>query len=166
MEVLFIKAKPEEAKELSELRRKVWLTTYRGIYPDEIMDNFDYAAHNAKDLERITNPEFDVLFITANGQRAGYLVLQKKESLYIQSLYLLEEFRGLGIGRKAFEYIHDFCRKEGREGFYLGCHPQNIKALGFYENMGGTVTERDEGHQNNRENSLKIEFKVPKKSAP
>ena len=39
MKVEFVFAKPEEAHFLSEMRRKVWLTTYRGIYPDKLMFN-------------------------------------------------------------------------------------------------------------------------------
>ncbi|MBQ7937481.1 MAG: hypothetical protein IJ283_03150 [Oscillospiraceae bacterium] len=49
------------------------------------------------------------------------------------------------------------CRK-GKKRFYLCCHPQNEKALGFYDAMGGVITERDEGHENNRENNIRIEF--------
>lgn len=157
----FIKAKPEEAKELSELRRKVWKTTYRGIYPDEIIDNFDYAFHNEKDFLRITSDEFEVFFICEGQEKIGYLILQKKRPLlYVQSLYLIEEFRKKGIGRKAFEIIRGFCRENGYDKFYLGCHPQNQNALGFYEKMGGIITARDEGHENNRENSVTIEFEV------
>lgn len=158
---LFIKAKPNEAKELSKLRKKVWASTYRGIYPDEIIDNFDYAFHNEKDYFRITSDEYEVFFICEGDEKFGYLILQKKRPmLYIQSLYLIEEFQGKGIGKKAFEVIREFCRKNGYQKFYLGCHPQNKNALGFYSKMGGIITERDEGHENNRENSFKIEFEV------
>ncbi len=161
MSVSFIKAKPEEAKELSELRRRVWETTYRGIYPDEIIDNFDYAMHNEKDLFRITSDEYAVFFITEENKKIGYLILQKKRPLlYVQSLYLLEDFRGKGIGKTAFGIIRNFCRENGYERFYLGCHPQNEKALGFYAKIGGIITERDEGHENNRENSVRIEFEA------
>lgn len=160
MPVSFVIAKPEEAKELSELRRKVWSTTYRGIYPDTMIDNFDYPLHNAKDLMRITSDDFTVYFITENGKKIGYLILQKKEPLYVQSLYLLEGWRGKGIGRSAFDKIRSHCRENGFDRFYLGCHPQNEKALGFYLKMGGVITARDEGHEHNEENSLRIDFEV------
>ncbi len=38
MAITFVLAKIEEAPELSELRRQVWQTTYRGIYPDDMID--------------------------------------------------------------------------------------------------------------------------------
>lgn len=161
LSVLFIEAKPDEAKELSELRHRVWATTYRGIYPDKKIDKFDYAFHNEKDFMRITSDEYEVFFITEESEKIGYLILQKTNPLlYVQSLYLIEKFRGMGYGRKSFDFIRDYCRRSGYRKFYLGCHPQNIKALGFYGKMGGIITARDEGHEHNEENSVRIEFEV------
>lgn len=156
----FIIAAPEDAHLLSEMRRKVWLTTYRGIYPDEILDDFDFGFHDAKNLSMINSPEYTVYFITENGVKAGYLILQHKNPLYIQSLYLLSDFRRKGIGTVVFEFIRGLCRRSGAEEFFLTCHPENKNALAFYEKMGGRITAYDLGHENNRENSFRIEFSV------
>lgn len=158
MKVEFVFVKPEEAALLSEMRRKVWESTYRGIYPDKLIDEFDYEFHNSKNLFMINSEEFSVYFIFAENEIAGYLILQHKKPLYVQSLYLFSEFQRKGIGRKTFEFIRENCRKEGTKKFYLGCHPENKNALAFYEKMGGAITEKDVGHENNRENSFKIEF--------
>ena len=152
--------KPEEARELSELRCKAWRTTYRGIFSDELLNKFDFDFHDERNRMWIHSEKFEVYFIMENSQKIGYLILQKKEPLYVQSLYLLEEFRGKGIGRKVIEFVRDYCRGNGYSGFYLGCHPQNVRALGFYEKMGGVITARDEGHENNHENSVRLEFVV------
>ena len=160
MKIEFVPAKPEEAHFLSEMRRSVWNTTYRGIYPDILLDEFDYEFHDRKNLAMIGSEEFSVYFIHAENDIAGYLIFQHKNPLYIQSLYLLSEFRRKGIGRKVFEFICELCKENGIGKFYLGCHPQNQNALGFYEKMGGIITEKDIGHENNEENSFKIEFTV------
>ncbi len=160
MEVSFAFAKPEEAHLLSEFRQKVWATTYRGIYPDKLIDEFDFDFHDSRNLQWINSEEYSVFFITADGEKAGYLILQHKNPLYVQSLYLLPEFRRKGIGRKTFKFIRKHCRENGMENFCLGCHPENKNALCFYEKMGGKITEKDIGHESNRENSFKIEFKA------
>ena len=64
MEIEFVPAKPEDARFLSEMRRKVWLTTYRGIYPDKMLDEFDYEFHDNKNLSMINSEEFSVYFIS------------------------------------------------------------------------------------------------------
>lgn len=80
MEVGFEFAKEEEAHLLSEFRQRVWDTTYRGIYPDEIIDNFDFDFHDERNLLWIKSDEFRVYFITADGEKAGYLILQEKRA--------------------------------------------------------------------------------------
>ncbi|MBQ2862332.1 MAG: hypothetical protein IJE83_06030, partial [Oscillospiraceae bacterium] len=94
MEVGFEFVKESEAHLLSEFRQKVWATTYRGIYPDEIIDNFDFDFHDKRNLLWIKSEDFLVYFISADGEKAGYLILQKKDPFYVQTLYLLPEFRG------------------------------------------------------------------------
>ena len=160
MEISFVPVKPEEAHLLSEFRKKVWETTYRGIYPDKIIDEFDFEFHDSRNLAWINSKDFLVYFITANGEKAGYLILRHKNPLYVQSLYLLSEFRRKGIGKKTFDHIREHCRKDKIKKFYLGCHPENKNALAFYEKMGGMITEKDLGHKNNCENSFKIEFEA------
>jgi hypothetical protein len=38
-------ATESDCMELSKLKHKIWNTTYRGIYPDEKIDNFDYEKN-------------------------------------------------------------------------------------------------------------------------
>ncbi|MBR2638984.1 MAG: GNAT family N-acetyltransferase [Oscillospiraceae bacterium] len=158
METFLVSVKPEEAHLLSEFRRKVWETTYRGIYPDKLIDEFDFGFHDSKNLFMINSEEYSVYFITADGEKTGYLILQHKIPLYIQSLYLLPDFQRKGIGRKIFGFVREHCRKNEIQKFYLCCHPENKNALAFYEKMGGKITEKDIGHEDNRENNFKIEF--------
>lgn len=157
-EIKFVPAKESEAAELSALRQKVWATTYRGIYRDEDIDNYDFRLHEEKDLFRIRSVDFSVFFITFGGEKIGYLILQNEIPLYIQSLYLLEGYRRKGIGTAAFEFIRSVCAKRGEDSFYCHCNPENEKALAFYKKMGGTITSYNIGHENHMENSVRIEF--------
>ena len=49
MNVEFRRASPEDARLLAETRRRAWDTTYRGIYPDAMIDEYDLEAHTARD---------------------------------------------------------------------------------------------------------------------
>ena len=44
MSVEFRRASPEDARLLAETRRRAWDTTYRGIYPDAMIDEYDLEA--------------------------------------------------------------------------------------------------------------------------
>ncbi len=42
-DVRFVPASEDDAMTIVALRQKVWASTYRGIYPDSMIDVFDYA---------------------------------------------------------------------------------------------------------------------------
>lgn len=160
MAITFTLATEQEARALSQLRRQVWETTYRGIYPDQMIDQFDYAFHDQRNRQMIQSRNLLVWFIREGAEKIGYLILQKKEPLRLQSLYLLERHRGKGIGTQAFELVRSYCREQGISRFVLDCHPDNAGALAFYAKMGGVITDRDVGHERNEENGLTLEFSI------
>ena len=49
MSVEFRRATVDDVRTLTETRQKVWATTYRGIYPDEMIDQYDFDCHAARD---------------------------------------------------------------------------------------------------------------------
>ncbi len=152
--------KPEEAQELSELRRRVWLTTYRGIFPDHMIDQFDHTFHNERDRMRIESDQYAVYFIMEGTEKIGYLILQLKDPLRLMSLYILKEHQHKGIGSHIFAFVRGYCRDRAIARFTLDCHPDNSGALAFYAKMGGVITQRDEGHEHNEENGVRLEFVV------
>ena len=91
MSTAFVPAEPEEAHLLSEFRQKVWATTYRGIYPDDIIDNFDFEFHDSRNLEWINSGEYLVFFITENDEKAGYAF---SEILKETGDFMLDSLRG------------------------------------------------------------------------
>ncbi len=160
MDISFVLAQLDEAEELSELRRRVWETTYRGIYPDDMIDNFDYAFHNERNRLFIQSNHFVVCFITLGEMKIGYLVLQKKVPFHLLSLYLLKDYRRKGIGTEVFRFVRRYCAERGISEFDLDCHPDNLAALAFYQKMGGVITKYDIGYENNNENTVQLTFTV------
>ena len=51
----FTPASPADAPLLGRLRQRCWAAAYRGVYPDDMIDRFDYAWHEARDLARISS---------------------------------------------------------------------------------------------------------------
>ena len=62
-EIEFVLAKETDASTIAELRQNIWSTTYRGIYPDEMIDSFDYKWHTQNDLKKIKSSEYLVWLI-------------------------------------------------------------------------------------------------------
>lgn len=158
--VRFAPAAEHDVMPIIELRRQIWATTYRGIYPDSMIDDFDYAWHKEKELQRIKNPAYAVYFITVDHRNIGYLSIHKAETVRLLSLYIVKEHQRQGIGRKAFDFVAEHCRSNNTDSFICSCVPENWNARYFYEKMGGRIVREDLDNEENWMNSVIFQFDV------
>ena len=86
---MFVEATAADALTIIGLRRRIWDTTYRGIYPDSMIADFDWAWHKEKELSRIHLPTYSVYLIQKDGRDIGYLTMHKADEIVLQSLYIL-----------------------------------------------------------------------------
>lgn len=158
--VQFISAEEGDVPEIIALRQKIWSTTYRGVYPDSMIDDFDFAWHREKELLRVRSPAYFVYLIVRDGQRIGYLTMRKNDAFTLQSLYILAEYQRRGIGKMAFDFIRQFCREQGAEAFICHCVPENMAARAFYRKMGGVQVGEDLDNEEGWMNSVIYRFEV------
>lgn len=163
--IRFQKATPTEALTIVKTRHKVWETSYRGIYPDEMIDDYDYRWHVQKECARLMNPQFHCYMVMDGDSCVGYFSYGKvcygtwKDFEFrLHSFYLQPEYQGRGLGRKIFAQIKEECLRQGYSKLFLDCHPDNHKALGFYRHMGGTIANYDYGTGSREEFGCTVEF--------
>ena len=167
MNIFFRKAETWEAPILTETRRKAWDATYRGIYPDEMIDQFDFSYYLKKDEARIMDPK-QLVFLLMDGDRCGgYLCVgspaygaYKDFGICLNALYLLPDYQGRGFGRQAFEIVSGVCRQKGFHKFFCGCNAHNYKARSFYGYMGGHLGAARIGHRNKALDQVYFEFSL------
>ncbi len=158
---LFTNAAKEDVPAIIALRHRIWGTTYRGIYPDAMIDDFDWAWHREKELSRINDPAYSVYLIRKDDQNIGYLTISGADGIILQSLYIAAEYQRQGIGRAAFDLIKAYCRKRGAKSFICRCVPENLNARAFYEKMGGRVIGADLASEEQWQNSVTYQFALP-----
>ena len=158
MAIEFILANENTAKIISELRHEIWSTTYRGIYSDERIDNYDYEEHRQRDLKRIQDSSYHVYLITDIDNPIGYFTFLAAETVYIQSLYIRLEYQRQGIGKQVFTFIRVYCKTHGFDKFTCNCNSHNYPAQDFYRSMGGTIIKRNEGHDDKYDDQVTFEF--------
>ena len=158
--VRFELATEGDGQTIIELRKQIWATTYRGFYPDSMIDDFDYGWHLEKELQRIRSPEYRVYRIVKDDQNIGYLSMRKTDGVLLQSLYILKEYQRQGIGQLAFDLVAQYCTEEGADSFTCHCLPENWNARAFYEKMGGRVVGADMDHEESWMNSVIYRFEV------
>ena len=54
--VMFTAATDVDAAAIVGLRHAIWGTTYRGIYPDQMLDDFAWDWHREQELRRLHDP--------------------------------------------------------------------------------------------------------------
>ncbi len=156
----FVLAKETDAPTIAHLRQRVWTETYRNIYPEEMIDHFDYAWHTRQDLARIQSPVYLVYLIMEAGEAVGYLTLKTGKRLLLLSVYILADHRRRGIGRAAFRLIRRYCIDQGIAGFTCQCQSRNGQAMAFYHAMGGMITARDEDNAEAWQDSVTFSFRI------
>ncbi len=150
--IKFRRAAVTDALTIATVRQKAWAATYRGIYPDEMIDDFDYRWHVQKECSRLMNRQYCCYLVLDKGECVGYFAYGsvcpgtwKDFSFRLHSLYLLPAYQGTGLGRKIFDEVRRACVTKGQDKLFLDCHPDNHQGMGFYRHMGGIVTDIDYG---------------------
>ena len=149
-----------EISTLGVLRQQAWSATYRGIYPDDMIDQFDFKWHEARDLQRFQSPNFYHWLIKENDKNIGYLTIRTADFVYLYSLYLLPIAQKHGYGQQAMTFTARFCEEYGRPIFRCHCQPDNTNAMGFYRRMGGHIVEEDFDNIEKWQNTAVFEFSV------
>jgi len=81
----------------------------------------------------------------------GYLAIQKRgQELFLSKIYLLREYRGLGMGKAALDFIAEKARESGCTSIALTVNKNNDRSIKAYlkmgfENKGGRVTDIGDG---------------------
>lgn len=155
-------ASVSDARLWAETRQKVWAATYRGIYPDCWIDQYDYSGKEQLDAGRLADPNIFSFLVMDGETCAGYFSYGPTAAgeFYLRSLYLLPAYQDRGLGRRIFAQLRADCFRLGYSGFFCHCNEHNIPARGFYAHMGGILVSIDGGHQNKAEDQCRYEFSL------
>ncbi len=162
--IRFQKAGFEDLPMLAATRQKVWDSTYRGIYPDEAIDQFDMNWHIARDRGRMMDKNQEFYLVMDGEACVGYFyygtphVKLKDYTFCLNALYFLPEYRGKGLGTLVFEHVRGVCKARGIRKFFNGCNLHNLPAQAFYRKMGGKVDVIDGGHENRAHDQMYFEY--------
>ena len=109
-------------------------------------DHISFDQENARrGLVKLLDDESlgRVWLIRHAGETAGYVVLTFGFSLefhgrdaLVDEIYLTEDYRGRGIGRRALEFVFAFCRSHGIDAVHLEVEKANTRARALYLKAG------------------------------
>lgn len=156
----------EDVKNLAILKQKVWDETYRGIYSDDIIDNFNYEKTEENFRSLINNEKISFYVVESNGELVGYMdvgIPIRKFDNYEQEiglLYLRKDFQKMGIGKELFVLGYNEIKNNGYNKFFISCNKYNTNARKFYEKMGGQLVAEDDDNENRRIVQAKYHYDI------
>jgi GNAT superfamily N-acetyltransferase len=130
-------AVPADRPSIARFNQAMALETERKHLPDDVIQ--------AGVAGLFLRPELGFyLFAEVDGQPAGGLMIthewsdwRNKVFWWIQSVYVLPEFRGQGLYRRLYQEIKRLAQAEGNVcGFRLYVERENEKAQAIYEHLG------------------------------
>lgn len=160
-----VKASVRDARILAATRQIVWIETYRGIYPDSMLDNYCIETYAQLDRQRMESTDHHYYLFMDRGECVGYFSLgpynygtYKDFELCLNNLYIRDGYKGLGLGKRAFAVVREHCAQQGIDKFFCGCNVHNTTARAFYSHMGGVVGSISDGHESKADDIVHFEF--------
>jgi len=142
MEIVIREAKPTDLNNLAVLKQQVWISTYA---TEGLVDVYSSYVLSEFSVENIRTTLMDrnnlILIATINECVIGCaeILLSPDNNLAsvgpcleISTLYILERFQGIGIGKKLLEACLTEIKKLNYDKAWLTVYHKNSKAIEFY----------------------------------
>ena len=134
-----------DAKGIAKVHVDSWRTTYKGIIPDDFLNNLSYEQRTELWIHNIERKD-NFLLVAENtkGEIIGFADFWKRDtntipnSSDLTSIYLLEEYQGKGMGRKSLERLFLKIKQLGYQSIFVEVLAEN-KTRYFYEYYGAKL---------------------------
>lgn len=136
----------DELDDLQKICCETFVETFENENSKEDMEKFLEESYNKNVLiNELNNNESETYLVYKDGKVAGYLKINKGEaqtesgyenSLEIQRIYILKEFKGKHIGSDLMELAEKRAREWNLKYIWLGVWEHNYSALEFYKSKG------------------------------
>ncbi|MBN2858583.1 MAG: GNAT family N-acetyltransferase [Candidatus Delongbacteria bacterium] len=143
------KAEMSDAAGIAEVHISSWLTTYRGIMPDEKLDSLNHESCTKKwegNIQRSFEGKEILLVAELAGRIVGFCggspnddentKVKYRDDLRV--LYILKEFQKRGIGIKLISEYVKIIKAMNINSMIIWVLEQNDSRL-FYEKLGGKI---------------------------
>lgn len=141
-------ARAEDARAIARVHVAVWQSVYRGVLPDEVLDEISIEEREANWANILTThgathpalvceaPEIGICGFANGGPLRGEAV--PGYSGEFKTLYLLPAYQRRGLGRALLQKLAGLLAERGHSAA-LAWVLANNPACGFYEALGGVI---------------------------
>lgn len=117
----------------------------------EHMENLVGITPESLESNIINNRDAKVLLAILDGEPCGYSIFYKnfstflgKPGIYIEDLFVREEFRGKGAGTLLMKYIINYAKEINCGRIEWACLKWNTRGIKFYKSLGAKILDNQE----------------------
>jgi len=146
------KAIEKDAAGIAQVHYKSWLTTYKGIMPDDYLANLSYEKRESMWSKSLSDKKFkSIVFLLEDnkGNIIGMCSAGKDKNCesgllgMLYGIYILKPYQKKGFGQQLFIKACDALIQEGCKSLKLEVLKANSSAT-FYEKQGGKISKEKE----------------------
>ena len=140
--ITFKKAAEKDISLLQSLAEKSWNSAYSKILSKDQIEYMLAEMYSSAEISnQLKNPNYFYYFILQNEVPAGFIGFEfhyGKETTKLHRIYLLEEFKGKGLGKKGLEFLKEKVSETSNNRIILNVNKDN-PAKAMYESQGFQV---------------------------
>lgn len=135
----------EDAPELVEVARAIFVATFGHLYPPEDLATFLAQALGPDGLpSQIGHPDYAIRLATQAGRIIGFCKIGPvvfpgdwpADAIELHQLYVLPDLHGGGVGVALIDWAIDTARALGKRDMILSVYVDNHRAKRFYARYG------------------------------
>jgi GNAT superfamily N-acetyltransferase len=143
-------ATPADAPAIAKLHAESWRVAYRGMFPDDFLDNEVFEERARVWRERFADPRRESTTLTILAERAGDLAgfahsiidEDPTSGTLLDNLHVRRDAHRSGIGTRLMAETASWLMERGRSQLYLWVLEDNRGARAFYAALGGAECGR------------------------
>ncbi len=128
---------PSEFKEVEKLAAQIWREHYTPIIG---ADQVEYMLDKFQSEQAMLAQEaegYEYYCFRLEGNLVGYLCIkQEQDLLFVSKIYVSDQMRGKGLGRKGLNFVEVETRKRGLLKIRLTVNKNNVNSIKTYEKLG------------------------------
>ena len=136
----------KDINKLKEIGERTFYETFKDCNSEEDMEDYLQKSFSYEQLETEIKDNNSRFYLVENdNELVGYMKLNFtktqvnkvfEESLEIQIIYILQEYKGRHIGKRLVEKAIDIAKSSNQNYIWLGVWENNLGAIKFYEKQG------------------------------
>lgn len=134
--------KKDEIDEICALVCK--LSRYVGYKPNLKIDVNEFQKYLKKANAKVLVCAMDNEIIGYAIYYINFCAFLAEAGMFLDNIYVKDEYRGCGIGKKIFEKLSKICIKNDLKSIEWICRKENKPALNFYKSLGGNLLNEHE----------------------